>query len=91
MWTGQSNGSLLTDKETGIECIDASFIFYSIRNFVSYRAKTLRGIALRRQGNQSQATPPQAAHFAKRNAFLFRFPCKEIQGLEDFLCGYERC
>ena len=44
-------------------------IFCSIRNFVSYRAKTLRGIALRRQGNQSQATPPQAEHFVKRNAF----------------------
>ena len=42
-----------------------------------YRAKTLRGIALRRQGSQSQATPPQAEHFVKRNAFLlykkFRF------------------
>ena len=30
--------------------------FYSIGNFFSYRVKTLRGIALRRRGNLSQAT-----------------------------------
>ena len=47
-------------------------LFYAIGNFVSYSIKTLRGIALRRQGNQSQATPPQAGHFAKQNAFLYR-------------------
>ena len=52
----------------GVDQVDT--LSCSIRNFVSYRAKTLRGIALRRQGNQSLATPPQAEHFAMRNAFL---------------------
>ena len=45
-------------------------LFYAIGNFVSYSIKTLRGIALRRQGGLSQATPPQAEHFVWRNAFL---------------------
>jgi hypothetical protein len=60
----------LCDELRKIEKAHFGVFFYSIRNFVSYRAKTLRGIALRRQGNQSQATPPQAVHFAMQNAFL---------------------
>ena len=55
----------------GVDKVDT--LFCSIRNVVSYRVKTLRGIAGRRQGNQSQATPPQAEKLAKRASFFMIF------------------
>ena len=62
--------------------------FYSIRNCVSYRAKTLRGIALRRKGRLSQATPPQAEYFVKRNTFfIWQRQAKEKQmAVQVYFC-----
>ena len=68
--TAAERQSVASDTAAGGAFRQAKCFFYSIRNFVSYRAKTLRGIALRRKGNQSQATPPQAEYFVKRNTFF---------------------